>query len=45
MMATHLIETTKMPIEAVAEQVGYRDSTTLRRLMRRELGASPSSLR
>ena len=45
MMATHLIETTKMPIEAVAEQVGYCDSTTLRRLMRRELGASPSSLR
>lgn len=45
MMATHLIETTRTPIEAVAEQVGYRDSTTLRRLMRRELGASPSSLR
>jgi transcriptional regulator GlxA family with amidase domain len=45
MMATHLIETTRTPIEAVAERVGYRDSTTLRRLMRRELGTHPSGLR
>lgn len=45
MMATHLIETTKIPIEQVAARVGYRDSTTLRRLMRRELETSPSGLR
>jgi transcriptional regulator GlxA family with amidase domain len=45
MMATHLIETTKIPIEQVAARVGYRDSTTLRRLMRRELDVSPSGLR
>ena len=45
MMATHLIETTRTPIEQVAAQVGYRDSTTLRRLMRRDLDTSPSGLR
>jgi transcriptional regulator GlxA family with amidase domain len=45
LMATHLIETTKLPIEEVAARVGYRDSTTLRRLMRRELDTSPSGLR
>lgn len=45
MTATHLIETTKLPIEEVAARVGYRDSTTLRRLMRRELETSPSALR
>ena len=45
MMATHLIETTRTPIEQVAAQVGYRDSTTLRRLIRRDLDMSPSGLR
>ena len=45
MMATHLIETTKISIEEVAARVGYRDSTTLRRLIRRELDTSPSGLR
>jgi len=45
LMATHLIETTRLPIEEVAARVGYRDSTTLRRLMRRELDTSPSGLR
>jgi transcriptional regulator GlxA family with amidase domain len=43
--ATHLIETTKLPIEEVAARVGYRDSTTLRRLIRRELETRPSALR
>jgi len=45
MLATHLIETTKTPIEEVAAMVGYRDSTTLRRLIRRDLATSPSGLR
>ena len=45
MLATHLIETAKMPIEQVAARVGYRDSTTLRRLIRRDLDTSPSGLR
>jgi transcriptional regulator GlxA family with amidase domain len=44
-MATHLIETTKTAIEQVAARVGYRDSTTLRRLIRRDLNTSPSGLR
>ena len=45
MMAMHLIETTKASIEEVAARVGYRDSTTLRRLVRRDLGTSPTGLR
>ncbi len=45
MMATHLIETSKLAIDDVAARVGYRDSTTLRRLMRRDLDTSPSALR
>jgi len=45
MMAPSLIETTKISIEEVAARVGYRDSTTLRRLIRRELDTSPSGLR
>jgi transcriptional regulator GlxA family with amidase domain len=45
MMATHLIETTRLPIEEIAARVGYRDSTNLRRLIRRELDTSPSGLR
>ncbi len=45
MMATHLIETTKASIENVATQVGYRDATNLRRLIRRDLATNPSGLR
>jgi transcriptional regulator GlxA family with amidase domain len=45
LMATHLIETTKLPIEEVAARVGYRDSAALRRLIRRELDTRPSALR
>jgi transcriptional regulator GlxA family with amidase domain len=45
LMATHLIETTKLPIEEVASRVGYRDSAALRRLIRRELDTRPSALR
>lgn len=43
--AMHLIETSTMTIEDVAEQVGYQDGTALRKIIKRELGMTPSSLR
>jgi transcriptional regulator GlxA family with amidase domain len=45
MEAVHLIETTTMSVEAVAASVGYQDSTALRKIIRRELGTTPSTLR
>jgi transcriptional regulator GlxA family with amidase domain len=45
MEAVHLIETTAMSVEAVAASVGYQDSTALRKIIRRELGTTPSALR
>jgi transcriptional regulator GlxA family with amidase domain len=43
--AVHLIETTTRSVEEVAAQVGYQDATALRKIIRRELGTTPSSLR
>jgi transcriptional regulator GlxA family with amidase domain len=43
--AAHLIETTSMTIEAIAATVGYQDGTALRKLIKRELGTTPASLR
>ena len=43
--AVHLIETTTLSIEEVAAQVGYVDSTALRKLIKREFGVTPSMLR
>jgi transcriptional regulator GlxA family with amidase domain len=43
--AAHLIETTSMSIESVASRVGYQEGTALRKLFRREFGATPASLR
>jgi transcriptional regulator GlxA family with amidase domain len=40
-----LIETSRMTIDRVAEQVGYEDATALRRLMRKVSGAPPSRYR
>ncbi|HYH06213.1 MAG TPA: helix-turn-helix domain-containing protein [Thermoanaerobaculia bacterium] len=45
MEAVHLIETTTMTVEAVAEKVGYQDATALRKIIKRELGTTPSTLR
>ena len=45
MHAVHLIETTSMPIDAVAEKVGYQDGTALRKLVKREFGTTPGGLR
>ncbi|SDI62501.1 GlxA family transcriptional regulator [Paraburkholderia phenazinium] len=43
--ARMLIESSRMAIEQVAEQVGYEDATALRRLMRKVAGVNPSQYR
>ncbi len=43
--ARTLLETTRLGIESVAEQVGYSDATALRRLIRKTTGARPSQFR
>jgi transcriptional regulator GlxA family with amidase domain len=45
MRATHLVETTSLSIDAIAEQVGYQDGNALRKLMKREFGMTPTALR
>ena len=45
MRAAHLIETTGLSIEAVAERVGYQDGTALRKLIKREFGVTPGAMR
>jgi transcriptional regulator GlxA family with amidase domain len=43
--ARTLLLTSRMSIEQVALAVGYRDSTALRRLMRKAVGATPGRVR
>jgi transcriptional regulator GlxA family with amidase domain len=43
--ALHLIEASDLPIDEVAARVGYTDAATLRRLLKRSVGLSPSGLR
>lgn len=43
--ARALLENSKMTVEQVAEQVGYVDTTALRRLMRKVMGATPRQFR
>jgi transcriptional regulator GlxA family with amidase domain len=43
--ARMLIESSRMTIDQVAEQVGYDDATALRRLIRKAAGTKPSSFR
>lgn len=43
--ARMLIESSRMSVDQVAEEVGYVDATALRRLMRQSAGANPSAFR
>lgn len=43
--AKRLLERTNLPLEAVAERVGYRDPSSLRRVFRRTTHLSPSEFR
>lgn len=43
--ARQLLETSQMPVDRIAECVGYRDATALRRLMRKVFAATPRSFR
>ena len=43
--ARALLETSRLPVEQVAEQVGYADATALRRMMKKAMGATPRQLR
>jgi transcriptional regulator GlxA family with amidase domain len=43
--ARMLLETSKLTVEQVAERVGYGDTTALRRLMRKVMGATPRQFR
>lgn len=41
----HLLETTDLPIEAVANEVGYEDASFFGRLFRRKVGITPAQYR
>jgi transcriptional regulator GlxA family with amidase domain len=43
--ARMLIESSRLTLDRVAEQVGYADATALRRLMRKVAGVNPSRYR
>lgn len=43
--ATNLLGTTELSVEEISARVGYADASTLRRILRRETGRSPSEVR
>jgi transcriptional regulator GlxA family with amidase domain len=43
--AARLLQTTSVPFEVIAEQVGYGEPGALRRVLKREMGVSPRNLR
>ena len=43
--AIHLLQTTRLPIDAVAHEIGFEDASALYRLVRRQTGKPPSAFR
>lgn len=43
--AKQMLETTDLPVEAVANEVGYEDASFFRRLFRRKVGMTPADYR
>ena len=43
--ATQLLATTSLSVEEISARVGYPDASTLRRILKRETGRAPSTLR
>lgn len=43
--ARHLLDTTRLPLDEVAAQVGYADATALRKLTRKVMNTTPGRLR
>jgi transcriptional regulator GlxA family with amidase domain len=43
--AKHMLETTEQPVEAVANEVGYEESSFFGRLFRRKVGLTPAQYR
>jgi len=43
--AVHLLKTSKLTVDRIAEQVGYADGHTLRTLLRRRIGKGVRELR
>lgn len=43
--ARHLLDTSRLPLDEVAAQVGYADATALRRLTRKVMNTTPGRLR
>jgi transcriptional regulator GlxA family with amidase domain len=41
----HVLESTELPIDAVANQVGYEDASFFGRLFRRKVGLTPAQYR